>query len=223
MTGERRQGGTSAKAMESRRQKTGKTPGAPAASQPQSALQDKLQARLAQHGKVRRRPPVYAEHQAIEISLGTPSAGHAKGIITGVVFQNQVCLYEVLLPESGVRESMVPESKLRARQTTKVRFEFLPLVQELRRKVQYDFYDDPVDEELVPGYYHADPAANQWSITAWNTQSMCFSWMETKAQMHQYANLAAVPAHSSFWHHPSGITRNPIGCGVKGWGLRVWG
>ena len=159
-------------------------------SQHAGLLTDKFAAKLA--NKIRKRPPAYAENQAIEINVEGPQPRYVKGIITGLIHQNDTCVYDVLLPESGHREHMVAESRMRARQTTKMRFEFLPLVQELRRKVQYDFYDDPVDEDLVPGYYHSDPTANQWSITAWNTQAMCFSWMEAKAQMQQYANLAAV-------------------------------
>lgn len=180
------------KVLESRRQKVLKAPGTSPLSQQQSVLQDKLQARLAKQNKIRKRPPAYSENQAIEIHVEGPQPRYVKGIITGLVYQNNGCLYDVLLPESGLRESMVPENRMRARQTTKVRFEFLPLIQELRRKVQYDFYDDPVDEDLVPGYYHPEPKANLFSITAWNTQAMCLSWMEAKAQMHQYANLAAV-------------------------------
>lgn len=144
---------------------------------------------MAKQKTMRKRPPVYTDGQPVEVYMEGSSQRSMKGIIN-TVHSNST--YDVLLPETGMRENSVPENRIRARQMTKTRFEFLMLVQELRRKVQYDFYDDPVNEDLVPGYYHSDEAANKLSITAWGTQSMCFSWMESKAQMHQYANLAAV-------------------------------
>lgn len=182
--------------VDGKRQKIFKLPGAPspaATAMPQvqqhSALHDKLQAKMAKQKKTRKRPPAFMENQPVEVNTDSAQFLYVKGIITGVHTSG---LYDVHLPESGLRESQVVEGRIRARQTTKMRFEFLPLVQELRRKVQYDFYDEPVNEELVPGYYHPDANANKWSITAWNTQSMCFSWMQAKAQMQQYANLASV-------------------------------
>ena len=178
-----------------KRQKAVKMPGASQTviktNVQHSILHEKLQARMAKQKHVRKRPPAFNEGQAVEINID--GTGYVKGIITGMhPLSIQSRQYDVHFPESGVRESKVPERLMRARQTTKVRFEFLPLVQELRRKVQYDFYDDPVDGDLIPGYYNADEDANNLSITAWNTQAMCFSWMEAKAQMQQYANVAAV-------------------------------
>ena len=180
----------SAKVLEGRRQKIVRAPGTAGQHSQHSVLQDKLQARMAKQKSLRKRPPALKENQPVEVSLEGSLHRFARGIITKV--HNSNSTYDVLLPESGVREHNVPENKIRARQLTKAHFEFAPLVQELRRKVQYDFYDEPVSEDLVSGYYHPDDACNKLSITAWNTPSMCFSWMESKAQMQLYANLAAV-------------------------------
>ena len=182
-----------AKVGDTKRQKIAKAPGVlPSAQGTHGTLQEKLQARMIKQKRVRNRPPAFAENQAVEVTHESSLhqlSQYAKGIITRVHIDST---YDILLPETGARENGVPEARIRARQTTKVRFDFLPLVQELRRKVHYDFYDDPVDEDLVSGYYHSDPAANQWSITSWGRSSMCFSWMEAKAQSQQYASIAAV-------------------------------
>eukprot|EP00961_Rhodomonas_salina_P128764 1734805-Rhodomonas_salina.1 len=63
-------------------------------------------------------------------------------------------------------------------------------LQELKKKPQYDFFDHPVDDHYVANYYHPNPAARQRGITAWNTQSMCFAWMEKKAAKKQYPNVS---------------------------------
>ena len=178
-----------AKVLEGKRQVVKKAPGTAGLHSLHSALQDKLQARMAKQKSLRKRPPALKENQPVEVNIEGNSHRLVRGIITSV---HSNSTYDVLLPESGLRELNVPEPKIRARQLTKAHFEFLPLVQELRRKVQYDFYDEPVSEDLVSGYYHQDEACNKSSITAWNTPSMCFSWMESKAQMQLYANLAAV-------------------------------
>lgn len=70
--------------------------------------------------------------------------------------------------------------------------EIAQLVQELKKKPQYDFFDHPVDDHYVANYYHPNPAARQRGITAWNTQSMCFAWMEKKAAKKQYPNVSEV-------------------------------
>jgi hypothetical protein len=154
-----------------------------------NSLQNKLQARISRQEKIRKRPPAFIFNQPVELLEGSR---YVKGIVTLVHASGS---YDVYMPESGMREQMVPEGKIRARQTTKTSFDFLPLVQELRRKVQYDFYDEPVDDEVVQGYYHQNAEANRLSITAWNTQAMCFSWMEAKAQMQQYPCLSSVSVH----------------------------
>lgn len=185
--------------MEAKRTKIVRVPGAlPAAASVPSAqhsgLQDKLQARMAKRKSTRKMPPGYIVDQAVEVLVdGT----YRKGVITGVQMTPAMAgVYDVLFPESGARESNVDEKNIRARQMTKARFEYLPLVHELRRKVQYDFYDDPVDGDLVSGYYHPDENYNKWSITAWHTRSMCFLWMEDRAYKQQYASLAAVSLFS---------------------------
>jgi hypothetical protein len=182
------------KVLEGKRQVVKKAPGTAGLHSLHSALQDKLQARMAKQKSLRKRPPALKENQPVEVNIEGNLHRLVRGIIT-IVHSNST--YDVLLPESGLRELNVPENKIRARQLTKAHFEFLPLVQELRRKVQYDFYDEPVSEDLVSGYYHQDEACNKSSITAWNTPSMCFSWMESKAQMQLYANLAAVMPFST--------------------------
>jgi hypothetical protein len=72
------------------------------------------------------------------------------------------------------------------------RQDFLPLVQELHEKVEYDLFDQPTDPKAAPGYYHANALPRQRGLTAWSTATMCFEQMADKAARGEYATLSDV-------------------------------
>eukprot|EP00960_Hanusia_phi_P004735 137613-Hanusia_phi.AAC.5 len=115
--------------------------------------------------------PSFKEEQEVEMcpksSISSDPKIYRKGKITRI---NGDGTYDIVLHDEKRIEKGVPDECLKAPEGKLGHQDLLQLVQELRRKAQYDFFDHPVDEKHVPGYYHPNPAARQRGMTAWHTQ-----------------------------------------------------